>query len=277
MKNNEWKKEEIEYLKNNYLKQTNRQLALNLDRSIKAVEIKLTRLGFTRPKKLFYDDTIFETINSEEKAYWLGFLMADGYITTTERNAELGIELNIKDKEHLVKFQKFLKTNAMVQERNRFFEKVANNYCNKTLNSCFIRIYNKKIVEDLMKLGFQQNNRSKGLEFCDMPPILRKHFIRGFFDGDGSIYQDHKRKTLRCNITSSDEDFLKKIRSVLYESSINSYITNWTNGYNHKMYQLNISAKKDVEKYLDFIYKDSKIYLERKYSLYLIATSTSNS
>lgn len=276
MKNNEWKKEEIEYLKNNYLKQTNRQLALNLDRSIKAVEIKLTRLGFTRPKKLFYDDAIFETINSEEKAYWLGFLMADGYITITERNAELGIELNIKDKEHLVKFQKFLKTNAMVQERNRFFEKVANNYCNKTLNSCFIRIYNKKIVEDLIKLGFQQNKRNKGLEFCQISDNLERHFIRGFFDGDGSIAKRRNRTNYVCNITSKDESFLKEIRNVLYNHNINSYITNWTNGYNHKMYQLNISAKKDVEKYLDFIYKDSKIYLERKYSLYLIATSISN-
>lgn len=277
MKNNEWTKEEIEYLKNNYLKQTNRQLSLSLDRSVKAVEIKLARLGFTRPKKLIYDDKIFEIIDTEEKAYWLGFLMADGYITVTDRNAELGIELNIKDKGHLFKFQKFLKTNAMVQERNRFFEKVANNYCNKTLNSCFIRIYNKKIVGDLISLGFQQNKRNKGLKFCQIPDNLKRHFIRGFFDGDGSIAKIHNRANYTCNITSKDEKFLKEIRKILYIEGINSYLTNWTNGYNNKIYQLNVAAKKDVEKYLNFIYQDSKIYLERKHSLYLIATSISNS
>lgn len=277
MKNNEWTKEEIEYLKNNYLKQTNKQLSLSLDRSVKAVEVKLTRLGFTRPKKLIYDDKIFEIIDTEEKAYWLGFLMADGYITVTDRNAELGIELNIKDKRHLFKFQKFLKTNAMVQERNRFFEKVANNYCNKTLSSCFIRIYNKKIVEDLINLGFQQNKRNKGLKFCQIPDNLKRHFIRGFFDGDGSIAKIHNRANYICNITSKDEKFLKEIRKILYIEGINSYLTNWTNGYNNKIYQLNVAAKKDVEKYLNFIYQDSKIYLERKHSLYLIATSISNS
>lgn len=279
MKRNEWTKEEIEFLKNNYLKQTNKQLSMSLDRTVKAVEVKLTKLGFTRPKKLNYDDTVFENIDTEEKAYWLGFLMADGYIAVTDRNAELGIELNVKDKQHLVKFQQFLQTNALVQERSRFFEKVANNYCNKILHSCFIRIYSKKIVGDLMALGFRQNKRNEGLKFCNIPLELRRHFIRGFFDGDGSICQDkYKPKNYyRCNITAKDEEFLKQIRNVLYENNINSHIHNWTNGHKHKMYQLSISARQDVDKFLNFIYKDSKIYLERKYSLYLIATSTSNS
>lgn len=54
----------------------------------------------------FINENIFEKIDTEEKAYWLGFIYADGYVSTN--TYAFGIELSIKDIDHLIKFKKFL-------------------------------------------------------------------------------------------------------------------------------------------------------------------------
>lgn len=53
-----------------------------------------------------FNENIFDVIDSEEKAYWLGFLFADGYISSSKNTIELSLAL--KDKEHLEKFAKFM-------------------------------------------------------------------------------------------------------------------------------------------------------------------------
>ena len=53
-----------------------------------------------------YNRHIFDEINSPEKAYWLGFIVADGYLND-DKNM-LRIKLGNKDKSHLEKFIKFL-------------------------------------------------------------------------------------------------------------------------------------------------------------------------
>lgn len=62
-------------------------------------------------KKYTNDSYVFDKIDTEEKAYWLGFLYADGCIIDTYNNLKLSLALSIKDIEHLRKFQRFLKTN----------------------------------------------------------------------------------------------------------------------------------------------------------------------
>jgi intein-encoded DNA endonuclease-like protein len=111
----------------------------------------------------------FDLINSEEKAYWLGFIVAEGNIY---RNT-LAIELGAKDKEHLKKFA------------NALSYKYFNDY-NQKKNSYRIRLNSKYLINSLLKLGVH----TKKCNDIIVPPIQEqyfRHFFRGFVDGDGSL------------------------------------------------------------------------------------------
>lgn len=141
-----WSKSEIDFLTNNYLIMSYPKIAKELNRSLKSVEAKARRLNLSK-EKYTYDTTYFECIDNEEKAYWLGFLYADGYVrydnkieTNKPSNYEFGIQLAIKDKNHLKKFNKSLNGNVEVVEikqKSPFRENVF-------YDECRIRFYNKK-------------------------------------------------------------------------------------------------------------------------------------
>ena len=124
---NKWKEEDIKFLKENYKNFTNKELAQILNRTKTAISIKLSKLGLKKTK-YYYNEDYFETIDSEEKAYWLGFLYADGYISKTTCCSELGIELQKNDYNHLQKFNKSIKGNIEVKYRK------SSKYKNKMYN-----------------------------------------------------------------------------------------------------------------------------------------------
>ena len=84
----------------------------NISKILKENNIQI-RTQVITSKKYFADETFFDVINTEEKAYWLGFIYADGYITTKRNNGNqsLGITLSKSDKEHLEKFKRSIKSN----------------------------------------------------------------------------------------------------------------------------------------------------------------------
>ena len=92
-----------------------REIAENYNTTRKILTRWVTQSGYKIfPKKqLNYNDDLFEIINTEEKAYWLGFIYADGYVSD-EYSFE--VSLSLKDKEHLMKLGKFL--NKEVKSRN---------------------------------------------------------------------------------------------------------------------------------------------------------------
>jgi hypothetical protein len=152
-----------------------------------------------------YDGSAFEKIETEEQAYWLGFLYADGSITASDRHV---LELTLKEEDylHLVKFQTFLKTNAPVVKRI--------SRCNgKEFKSFRICAYNKKIVEDLIRLGcFPRKSLSLRFpSYGQVPKHLVNHFVRGYFDGDGSIYVGTSSGHISIVGTS---DFLNEIKRI---------------------------------------------------------------
>ena len=58
-----------------------------------------------------FDEHSFDVIDTEEKAYWLGFLYADGNVSNTKN--EVGITLQSSDIKHLYKFKTFLKSSKI--------------------------------------------------------------------------------------------------------------------------------------------------------------------
>jgi mobile intron protein len=196
----------------------------------------------------------FENIDTEEKAYWLGFLYADGYISYKENKIELA--LAEKDYEHVAKFKKFIGLD------NRICYKAA-------VKAYRFSFRSDKMKNDLIKQGCTPR-KSLTLVFPSeeqVPRYLIKHFMRGYFDGDGWFTNTRASEQVGVIGTLS---FLEDWKSILLEkinlqTKSKFFNVHRENGAKRFMF----SQKEDVTNFLNWIYKDSKIYLDRKYEHYL--------
>lgn len=198
-----------------------------------------------RKIKYKIDDTVFEKIDSEEKAYWLGFLYADGYINL--RKNSISLCLSNCDMNMLDKFNNFLKTDKKIRNNNK--------------NSSKVVIENKKICGDLIKNGLIQA-KTHILKFPDIiPKYLIRHFIRGYFDGDGCVtYGKKLGKNCQISITST-LNFLNEIDRYV---DINFVYTKRHKERNDKIYTIVSGGICNLIIFYDYLYKDSNILLERK-------------
>ena len=253
-----WTDEELEYLRDNYSIMKNKDIASHLGRTKNAIEIKAERIGLRKPR-ILYDHHYFDVIDTEHKAYWLGFVYADGYISISEHSNTFGIELSRIDQPHLKKFNIDIQGNVNI----RLFDKRLND---KVYNMCSIRLFSKEIVNGLLNHGVTQDKTYTCL-FPNIENNLVRHFIRGYMDGDGSIYKENKRMCASVNFTCASEKFLEGLRVALYNNGINSYICQDRAGSIAK--KLYIKGIVNCDNYFKFIYDDATIYLDRKYEKYI--------
>lgn len=200
----------------------------------------------------------FQEINSPDKAYWLGFLYADGYIG---RGSEIRIGLSSKDEEHL---KKFLDAIGATNSKIHHSEKIT---LDKVFYQSYISIRDKKMCEDLRDKGCV-NKKSLILTFPTekISKNLYSHFVRGYFDGDGSIHFTQCGQAKKPNYRISfygTKDMLEHIRAILNKDNLALEKRN-------KIYSLTIMGNKQLESILSFIYKDSydEIELTRKRQIY---------
>lgn len=193
----------------------------------------------------------FKNIDSEDKAYWLGFVCADGWLD--ERDQALGIGLSIKDKLHLTKFASIFE--VKVNEYRNYAKTRKNNRNVRCL------VYSKSVYADLFKMGIEPRKTFKDSikVFEYIKPELENHFIRGWFDGDGSIYNE-KTTSPRMSFVGT-ELCLNKIRDIFVRH------TNCTKVKVHKhksIFSICWSGKDQLIANQKWLYKNSNTFLERK-------------
>jgi intein/homing endonuclease len=211
------------------------------------------------------NENVFENIDTEEKAYWLGFLFADGCIYQNEKRFR--INLAIKDKDHLEKFAKFLNFTGDIRE---FEGSGFRNEKDKRFKSCCIQFRNSKIWNDLNSKGCTPN-KSLTLKFPDLSIFksedLVRHFIRGYVDGDGWLTNSKNKNTYKQQIGAiGTPEFLKGLND--YIKPVNGSIKSKdSEDHPNKAYMIvyHCVAARQVARYL---YEDATIYLERKYNKY---------
>ena len=190
---------------------------------------------------------IFEVIDSEEKAYWLGFLYADGYVSSTTNHIEL--TLGLKDYEHVLKFGEFIGYQGSIRKDDKRVR---------------LSFQDKEMHQDLIDKGCVPN-KSLVLTFPSeniVPKYLIYHFVRGYIDGDGYI-GIHTNNFGRLSITCGSVVFIKELIKVMQwrEKSIrkdkrsNAYNVEWAGLY--------------VTNMLEQLYNDANVYLNRKQERYL--------
>lgn len=201
------------------------------------------------PKSKVKNEDFFDVIDTEEKAYFLGFIMADGCVSTYNNEWSLKMGVSTIDKEIIEKLLKYLDANYKIKDKKTKTPQGNPSYCS------FVSITSRHLVESLMKLGVIERKTSKE----SMPNIannLKRHFVRGFFDGDGITCITKNKK--RSGFISSLE-LINEIQTFL--------------GSNQKIHR-NKQSKKPVYYFLggikfsrklyEAIYKDSTIWLARK-------------
>ena len=210
-------------------------------------------------KKYEIKENYFDVIDTEDKAYWLGFLYADGY--NFEKKHEVKLRLHIKDEEILIKFRNVLFPN---KDRPLYYGESKNG---KT-KWCELNISNKHISDSLSEKGCVQAKTFK-LSFPDfLKKDLYNHFIRGLFDGDGSIccstLKTGEHKTMFSII--GYRSFISQINEIISNScGLNKNKLIDYKGKDERIATLAFTGCRQCIKIRDYLYKDATIYLQRKY------------
>lgn len=189
----------------------------------------------------------FESIDTETKAYFLGYLYADG-CNHANKNV-ISLELKNCDAHILEK----LSRDIYITTKPLMIRKATTRL---TLNS-------KLICKQLVELGMIQA-KTFTLKFPTMiPENLIRHFIRGYIDGDGCIYSSKYQSNLEL---ISTESFCKSISDIIQNKFkiIPNISIKKDNGIN-QIYRLRYFKRKCIIEILEWLYKDATIYLDRKY------------
>lgn len=206
-------------------------------------------------KRKKFNENYFENINSEDKSYFLGFLCADGTIINNPKvyRYQTVLKLHVKDEEILKTFIK------CVDGKMELWK-------NKIGNMVELKLSSKKMINDLNNLGVT-NNKTFTLKYPEIPLHLERHFLRGYFDGDGCIRVKEDKK---CNTSYGDFrivggsdgmiDQINKRMNGLFGTNINKLY-----GPKNKKYKfIGWSGMTDIEHIYRGFYLNSNFFLDRK-------------
>lgn len=202
-----------------------------------------------------YAEQLYDKVDTEEKAYWLGFLYADGQVSYCKNTIELSLKES--DLGAIEAFRSFWHL-----DDKKIQKKVKKNG-NKEYIGYRFTLDSAKIKNDLIRLGCPDRKT-----FCikfptkeQVPESLIHHFIRGYFDGDGCVTHGSTSKiTIEMLGT---EDFLEGYRewTGLHHNKIC--------GFNHSVIRRLAYGGPYAVYILDKIYKNASIFLQRKYDKYM--------
>lgn len=247
-----------EYMINNYLTSSYKEIGDAIGFTDTQVKGWLNHHGYTKLRKIRND--YFSSINTPIKAYFLGFIYADGWVVYNEltRNYELGIELQSEDKYILEKLNDELGGLNKICHYDpeiRYIKGVKAN-CG---HSDVLRVYSKPLVLDLIKNGVEENKTLKDTHPI-VPDDLFFDWLRGYIDGDGCFY--NKQKSTLMHITCSSQVPLKYIQSKLSEYGIETKVYE----ENPRKYRLICTNKNSLYILANRLYyEDGLFYLKRKY------------
>ena len=216
-------------------------------------------------RKYFCNDNIFSNIDTPEKAYWIGFLSADGYISNVKGNGKkVGLALSIKDKGHLEKFKKFISATYPIHEY------ISSGFsCAKY---CRIVVSSEKMFDDLCRIGIVENKTNVLNSPKNIPNNLLRYYILGYFDGDGSIFLNHSKYPFySINIVGTDE-ICNFVNNFLLDNNIISNSAKIEKRNKEQMVSyIRFGGNNMVSKILEFLYDgiDKEVPLKRKYEMYI--------
>lgn len=256
-KTNKVSEEQKQYIVNNYNNKSSTALSeeLGINKStINGIWYRNNLSGKTN-RVYTLDETTLDKIDTEEKAYFLGFFSADGCVSKNDKKQDtISFSLHKQDSYILEKFYKLFGSDKNISTNHKGYVR--------------FEISSNHICEQIYKLGFTPR-KTYSNTFCLLDKHLMHHYLRGYFDGDGSIGEN---ALLNKNslIISGYESNMNKISEFLLKEKHISSSFNWDK---RKVYieddnrfgALVFTNKLNKYCFLKYIYADASIYLDRKY------------
>jgi DNA-binding transcriptional regulator WhiA len=253
--------EEIEFIKKQRGRVSIKEISKALGRSYRSVQTKISKLGLSAGGRVDAPNvnvSFFEEW-SQELAYMVGFFLADGHMANHSKTKHYGIFFSVGDKDIVEKIVNVCGYKNTVKK-----------YIHKTtiLSTMYkISMSSKFVWKFFESLGFTHRKTFTTRIPKQIPQEFMNHFIRGVFDGDGSIFFRWKHYP-QTNIAGS-ELFINDVSKLGIEySGINSR--------NNRTFTICYNGQIAID-FLNYIYKDATIYMDRKYKRYLKALKWRNS
>ena len=210
-------------------------------------------------RKYDFNFNYFDNIDDECKAYWLGFIYADG--SHNPKRYSLAITLQENDSDILNEFYKDIGC-----------EKSVKLYKNKKNNKFYAKasVQHPHLSNSLLDKGVYENKSFK-IKFPGddiVPNDLKRHFIRGYFDGDGCISIPAIDKSKVSWSIAGNYDFIYEMK-IYIEDNISNYTLNVLNCSNPKIYSIQKGGRNMCMTFFNWLYEDATIYLQRKYNKFL--------
>lgn len=229
----------------------------NISRWIITKNLKLLGTDIINKQNILkFDNTVFDKIDTEEKAYWLGFIFADGCISDNTKciyKNVFELSLKLSDINHLYKFNSFMKHTRCNVKYDRY--------------RCRWNIMNEHLWKILNGYGCIPK-KSLVLNFPDVEIFISKslirHFLRGYFDGDGciSFHRNVYSVTPTVSVLGT-KDFLKNF---IKWSNVDA---KFKHDKRHSEHTFSLEyTKQNAIKIINWLYKDCTIFLDRKHKLY---------
>lgn len=196
------------------------------------------------------NEDYFETIDTEHKAYWLGLLMADGNVANY--NNRYCIRLTLKEEDHY-----------LIEKLKADINTDTNIYIDK-YNRSTLRVWSKKMFNDLAKHGIVPNKTGKETIPETVPTHLLHHFIRGFFDGDGTIFKRKNRARHKGTIgfCCQNEQFIINLSKVFKDNC--NFVLNY-HPHKNNVYEIKTESFRKCSSIVKYMYNNATIAMLRKY------------
>lgn len=209
--------------------------------------------------KYYINPNYFESIDNEWKAYWLGFMYADGWVGSNGNS--IGLTLQRKDEYHIDRFRQSLQCdNPIYQYESKGFDSSDK----RVFLQSSIAINNQKLNQDLQRHGCV-NRKSLVLKPPNIDKDLLPHFIRGYFDGDGWVSISNKHMRFEVGFIGT-YDMMVFIRDYLHSFGVsNVTISKDKKGSKTNTYSMCYGSLLDCEKIFNLFYYHCNIFLRRKF------------
>ena len=231
------------------------KISSELDVPVHKVYYALQKAGVDRrsnrdnSRRYRVNHNYFSIIDTPEKAYWLGFFFADGYVTSRGNQKMCGVSLNVKDRQHLLQLASDLDSNYPVHD---YSGETSYGY----VEYARLLVTSPTMYSDLISYGCTELKSLTLAAPNSLPEEFVPDFIRGYFDGDGSFAMSKASAAGYRLKISGTKEFLSWVSKYLG----GSIYTDSRSGHHV------LECRATVER-IDFLYYDTNIRcLPRKYA-----------
>lgn len=241
---------------------------LKIDHKRVSCILKRAGIEFYAGRKYEFDRDFFKSIDTEGKAYFLGFLWADGNNSGT---GTVTLKLVESDREILERLNQEIHSTRPLRLVTNIWAtnpKTGKRYASK--DAYTLSISSKSFTSHLASIGLVPNKTKvlrlpqKGL----IPDHLLHHFIRGYFDGDGSVSKWHQKgrnlPVYNMGIVMKNEGLAKDFRALLDSLGVDDVNYRIDNG----LHRLDITSGPSRVKFASWLYQDASLYLARKKTIF---------